>query len=258
MAGQGTSSQSVHIISKMKRAATLLLIIISSTLIAQDAVRKQAAVDFSNVNETYSSTPLLKMNVSYALFPSYTSTAAFEKSSGVFMKNGNDTYSNLLGIVSISNRNVSVTLDSNEKVIVVANPPSRKKQSPSLIDVDTMLSQCSGIEYKELEGGLKYYKLRFDGIPFSEYNAVEIYIDGKTNFISRLMLYYRVEIDLDEEGPACSKDRPRLEIVYTNVDTRPVFPQDQFSESKMIRASGKTYIAAPAYSKYRVINNKIR
>jgi hypothetical protein len=242
----------------MKYFIIFLFLAVSGAAVAQSTIRQQAAADFRLVNEAYSGSEKLQMDVNYTLFPSYTSTVAFEKEKGVFMKQGTSTYSCLLGIVSLSNSRVSVTLDSNEQAIVVADPADRRSGTPSLVDVDTLLQMCSSIEYKEQEGGLKFYKLKFDGVTFSEYNAIEVYIDGKTNFISRLMLYYRVEMDLDEEGPKCAKDRPRLEIVYTGINTNPVFSENQFSETSMIKYSGKAYVAASSYSKYRVINNKIR
>jgi hypothetical protein len=197
------------------------------------------------------------MDVSYTLFPSYTSTVPFENDKGVYMKQDNNTYSNLLGIVSLSNSRVTVTLDSNEQTIVVADPPERKKRDPNVPELDSLLAVCSAIEYTESEG-VKVYKLKFDKLAFFEYNSIDVYIDSKTNFLSRMNLYFRVEMDLNEDDRSSVKDRPRLEIVYSNIDTNPVFASGQFSESGMISIAGKKITARPAYSNYRLINNKIR
>lgn len=241
----------------MRNAFVLLLIAFTMSLNAQENIRKQAAADFRAVNEAYTNSDKLRMDVNYTLFPSYTSLTPFEKERGVFMKEGKNTYSNLLGIVSLSNSKVSLTLDSNEQVIVVADPAGKRNGSPSMVDMDTLLGSCSSVEYKLLAGDLKFYKMKFDGVLFSEYDAIEVYIDPKSNFISRLMLYYRVELDLDEEGSACAKDKPRMEIVYSNIDTNPVFNTDQFSETRMLRPNGKSFSPAPAYSKFRIVNNRI-
>lgn len=236
---------------------SVVLLFVAFSSAAQTDNRAKAAGDFRAVNTAYINTPQLQMDVTYTLFPGYTSTAAFETDRGVFMKQGNNTYSELLGIVSLSNSNVTVTLDSNEQTIVVTDPPDKNYADPSLVDLDSLLKLCSSIEYKEL-GELNYYRLRFDGVTFFEYNVMEVYIDRKTNFLSRLTLYFRMEVDLDEEGDACTKDKPRLEIVYTNINTAPQFAARQFSETKFIGIKGKSVSAAPAYSRYRLINNRTR
>lgn len=236
---------------------TLLICLLPVIMPAQKENYARAAIDFRLVNEAYLKAAALKTDVGYTLFPSYTSTVPFEKSKGVFMKQGSSTYSNLLGIISLSNSKVTVTLDSNEQTIVVTDPPSRNVKDPSLVDLDTLLNTCTSIEYKEL-GELKYYKLRFDQVPAFEYNAIEVYIDSKTNFLSRLTLFFRMEMDMDDGDDKYTKEKPRLEIVYTNVNTRPVFAQDQFSETKYISIQGKAIKAAAAYSQFRLINNKIR
>jgi hypothetical protein len=236
---------------------SIVLLFVAFSSAAQADSRAKAAGDFRAVNAAYINTHQVQMDVTYTLFSGYTSTAAFETDRGVFMKQGNNTYSELLGIVSLSNSNATVTLDSNEQTIVVTDPPDKNHTDPSLVNLDSILKLCSSVEYKEL-GELNYYRLRFDGVTFFEYNAIEVYIDRKTNFLSRLTLYFRMEVDLDEEGDACSKDKPRLEIVYSNINTAPQFAARQFSETKFIGIKGKTITASPAYSNYHLINNKTR
>lgn len=226
--------------------------------IAQDNVRQQAATDFRAVNKAYLGATALQLNVNYTLFPSYTSVVPFEKSNGVYMKQGSNTYSNLLGIITLTNSKAVVTLDSNERTIVVADAPAQSQQGPSLVNLDTLLGTCTSIEYKVLPEGMKYYKLHFGRVPVFEYNAIEVYIDPKTNFLSRITMFFRMEIDLDDRDDVYTKEKPRLEIVYTNVNTHPVFAQDQFSEAKFISMRGRLVTAAAAYTSYRVINNKIR
>jgi hypothetical protein len=240
----------------MKYLISIALLALSLAVNAQDAIRRQASIDFRLVNMAYAQASRLKMDVNYTLFPSYTSTTPFEESRGVFMKQGENSYSNLLGIISLSNSKATVTLDSNEQTIVVADPSTHKSGEPNLVELDTLLSTCSSIEFKELEG-VKYYKLKFDGVLFSEYNAIEVFIDSKTNFLGRITMFFRIELDLDEENDRYINEKPRLEIIYTGVTTNPVFTPDQFSETKFVGIRGKIVTAAAAYAKYRVVNNRI-
>lgn len=244
----------------MKRALSLLFVnlFFDCFAIAQQATVNQVAADFRTVNETYLQTPRLSMKVSYTLFPSYTSTAAFETDKGVYYKDGINSYSELLGIVSLTNSSLSMTLDSNEQTIVVTDAPSKAARNPSLVDLDSLLKVCSSMDSKDAGGGIRYYKLRFDGRAFFEYNAIDVYVNSTTHFLERIILYYRAEMDLDESDSNLAKDRPRLEIRYTDISTSPVFSAEQFSEKKFIRAAGKKITCAAAYNGYRLINHKLQ
>src|SRR6185295_14234172 len=146
----------------------------------------------------------------------------------------------------------------NEQAIVVTDPPTKNDQNPSLVNLDSLLKICTAVEYREMEGKIKYYKLKFDNTPFFEYNAIDIYINSETNFLSKIILYFRAEVDLDEDDKTTTKDRPRIEISYSGISLDPVFSAGQFSESKYIRISSKKIICAPSYNSFRLVNNKIQ
>lgn len=235
-----------------------LAVFCTAGLFAQQSNATLAAAEFCKVNEAYASSQKLSMKLQYDLFPSYTSTAVFEKQQGVYMKQGDNSYSCLLGIVSLSNASISLTLDSSEKAIVVTDPPRRKKGGPEPVDIDSLLRICSSIEIRDAGTDLKLYKLKFDKLAFFEYSAIDIYINPKTHFLDRFILYYRAEMDLDETDSDVKKERPRLEIRYTDITLAPVFAADQFSEKRFVRTSGKNITCATAYSGYRLINNKLK
>lgn len=235
-----------------------LLLLLVADIRAQQVVKPEvASADFARINQAYANSKKLKMDVSYALFSSYTSTTAFENEKGVFMKQNNSIYTELLGITSLSNSNVSLTIDANEKTMVVADPASKKATMPGEVDLDTLLKICSSIECIDYEGNTKFYKLHFDKSSFFQYNAIDIYFDKQTNLLSKLVLYFRVETDLDETDNVHVKDRPRLEITYSSIDTAPVFEAGQFSESRYIRMSGKKITCTSSYASYHLINHKL-
>lgn len=219
---------------------------------------KQAADEFRQVNKAYLDAEKLQMNIDYTLYSSYTSAVPFEKENGVYMKQGNSTYSHLLGTVSLTNSKMSLTLDSNEQTIVLTDAPTKNDRNPSLVNLDSLLSMCSSIESKDAGGNLQLYRLRFDRLSFIEYTSIDVYIDRRTHFLDRLVLFFRMEMDLDENDDVYVKDRPRLDIHYSNISTAPVFSADQFSEKKFIQGTGKKFTCTASYATYRLINNQLK
>jgi hypothetical protein len=241
-----------------KNSITVLLLLLLAEAHAQQPVKAEvASADFVRINEAYSNSKKLKMDVSYVLYESYTSATPFENEKGVFMKQNNSIYTELLGITSLSNSKVSLAIDANEKTMIVSDPASKRKDTPGEVDLDTLLKICSSITYSELEDGIKFYKLRFDNAVFSQYNAIDIYFDGKTFLLTRLVLYFREELDLNESDNVHIKDHPRLEISYSSIDTSPEFDAAQFSEARYINVAGKKITCTSSYASYRLINHKI-
>ena len=234
-----------------------LLLLLSVQMFAQQQVKSSVAgADFMRINEAYSNSKKLKMNIGYVLYASYTSTIPSENAKGVFMKQNNSTYSELLGFTSLNNNKVSLSVDQNEQTIIVTDPPS-KTVIPGAVDFDTLLKICSSITYKELDGNIKLYKLRFDNVVSSQYNAIDIYFNGETFLLTRLSLYFREEADLNENDNIHVKEKPRLEISYTSIETSPVFEPGQFSEARYINVTGKKITCASAYKAFHLINHKL-
>jgi len=241
----------------MKKLLSLIVFFLPLISTAQQA-NTSVAEGLHEVNQAYLKTASLRMNVNYVLFPSYTSTVPFESEKGVFMKQGRNTYSDLLGIVSLTNAGISLTIDSNEQTIVATDPPDNSMMNPSLVNIDSALRVCNSVTADPSGDQLMLYKLRFDNLSFSDYNAIDVYVNKQTHFIDRLILYFRTEVDLDETDNSKLKDRPRLEISYTSISTSPVFKSGQFSETPYIRISAKKMTCTPAYATYRLINNKLK
>jgi hypothetical protein len=235
----------------------LSLLLFTGNLFAQQATVAQAAADLRLVNQAYNNAKLLRMEIGYNLFADYSSTVPVQQEKGLFLRQERNTYSNLLGTVTLNNSRVSLTLDSAGQAIIVSDPLPKSRNNPQPVNLDSLLQQCSAIDF-HADAGKKYYKLHFDKAPFMEYAAVEIYINSSSNFIEKLVLYFRESVDLNEEDDVVKKSRPRLEIAYSNISTTPVFSAQQFSESQFISGAGKRMSCTPAYSAFRLINNKLQ
>ncbi len=235
----------------MRRFLFLSLIILISGLHLQ---AQTISAVFAKTNEAYKNAQNLSMNIRYELFTNYTTTAPYETSSGTYIKQGNSYYSSLLGITTIQNRKYKLSISNTDKVIIVTNPVKPGK-APSMVETDTLLKQCSSTLVQTNTDGSTTCVLRFDKVAFSEYDRIEI-TSGANGFITKMVLFYREALSLDETDPNLKKEKPRLVITYSDINTSPVISEDQFSEKKYIQENGKQIICTPAYSTYRILNHK--
>lgn len=210
---------------------------------------------FQQVNATYAKTPNISMQVQYSLFTNYVSTVPFENSIGFFVKEKGNYYSKLLGITTIQNSRYKLSVNENEKVIIVSNPAESEK-APSLPMIDSMLVRCSSKEVVDLDNGTKRYILHFEKTVFSEFDRIDIEINA-AHFVSKLVLFYREAVNLDESNTELKKEKPRLEISYSSINTQPVISQEQFSEKHYINVNGKQIVLNSSFSNYRLLNHKI-
>lgn len=226
-------------------------LVLSCTLFAQSANQ-----DFRKVNANYEQHSNLRMEIVYTLFPSYTSTTVKDKQTGVYMKQGQKQYSNLLGIESLYNERLTVVADHNDKVLVLADPFKQKREAVPF-NIDSLLLQFSSVKYSEINGR-KVYTLTFENRQFFEYKKIEIHINSSSWFIDKMIFYFKEQVNLDEENEEALKDSPRLEIVYKNITTEPTFEPNQFSEKRFISLAGTGYQTTAAYNGFTLLNQKIK
>lgn len=226
--------------------ATLLLVTLTNAQTVSEV--------FEKTNKAYSDAENISMNIQYDLYSNYTSNAPYESSSGTYIKQGNSYYSNLLGITTIQNKKYKLSISNDEKIIIVGDPVKTGK-APSVVETDTLLKQCSSTEVRKTTEGSTVCVLHFEQVPFSEFDRIEIET-SKNGFVTKMVLYYREAISLDETNPQLKKEKPRLVITYSNINTNPTIKPDQFSEKPYISDNGKQITGTPAYSTYRILNHK--
>jgi hypothetical protein len=230
------------------------VILLSACFFALPLCAQNIASAFREVNVAYAKASTMSMQVQYNLFTDYTGTIPFESSAGKFIKQGNNYYSSLLGVTTIQNNKLKLSVSENEKTIIVSSPVTAEK-APSLPLIDSMLARCSSSEVKLMENGDKNYILHFEKSAFSEFDRIEIEINAD-HFVSRLRLFYRQAITLDETNSSLKKDKPRLEISYSSITTNPVIAADQFSEKSYISANGNKIALTASFATYRLLNYK--
>jgi hypothetical protein len=225
------------------------------TLLLAFGLKAQTVAEvFKEVNAQYSKTENVSMDIHYELFTNYSAPLAYESSTGTYVKQGSNYYSSLLGITTMQNKKYALSVSENDKMIVVSNPVKIGK-APSLVETDSLLKRCTSTEVKKTTEGNTLCVLHFENAPFSEFDRIEMEV-GKNSFITRMTLYYREAVNLNESDPQLKKEKPKLVISYSNINTYPVIKAGQFSERTFIIDNGDKITGAPAYSTYRILNHK--
>jgi len=209
---------------------------------------------FKLVNSKYAQTENVSMDIKYELFANYSAALPYESSSGSYVKQGSNFCSSLLGITTMQNKKYAVSVSETDKMIVVSNPDKSEK-APSIIEIDSLLKRCTSTEMRKTNDGITVCVLHFENAPFCEFDRIEIEV-GTNSFVTSITLFYREAVNLNETDPQLKKEKPKLVITYSNINTNPVIKADQFSEKTYIIDNGEKITGAPAYSTYRILNHK--
>jgi hypothetical protein len=212
--------------------------------------------DLMKINEVYSTITNLSMEINYSVFSSAQSNVALETHTGIFKQHDGMFYSRLKEVESLHNKNCSVVIDNEDKMIVVANPTKSDVSKITLIDMDKSLKTCSSVETIVSKGNQAGYKFVYKQNVVSEYDAIELYFNKKTFLIEKMVMYYRQKQNLKENEPDAIKEKPRLEIVFFNTNLKTVTDVSFFSEARFVEKRKGKYFPVNAYNQYQLIDQK--
>jgi predicted transcriptional regulator len=237
----------------VKKITAVFLVLVACGLYAQD--NKSVTEELKKINGSLKKCPSVKMDVTYVYFTSYTSKVPLEVQKGKIKKKANSQLSELMGTTTVINDKYMLVVDSGSHRILVND--RKGIQAPgdvSEIKIDQLLKKYE--QPTQVSSG-KLSGLRFTCKKnvYAEHNIVEIYYSKKNYVIEKLVFYYQQESAVDpdkEDGP---KDKPRLEVTFSNIDLDAGLTDTDFSEKNYIQFNGKQVKAAASYKQYTVLKN---
>ena len=228
--------------------------VILNLLIGISCSRAQnAADDFLKINRAYEKHVTLSMDLVYNYYPDHTTGKISETEAGHIDRDGAQIHYTLSDAETVQNDKYYTSVDHENKLIVVSEryKPSRTRLME--VNIDSMLSFCSKVEYAEAGGGQKKYTLSFSSYTYDE---IEIVFDAESYLIGKLVLYYHDPVKTDEEDETGTAYAPRIEILYQNIKTEPVFEPNAFSETRFVYMENGQFKCKPDYKEYHVIFQK--
>jgi len=206
--------------------------------------------EIKKIEAFYKNTPAYSVSVTHASYKSYTATSSEDKMNGYFMKDAKNNYhSYVLGIHSVQNNKIKITVDSLNKSILINEPDKAFTKEVKVKEIEQMLKICTSVKK---QNGTEISKYRFEFGKGTQYAAYEIWVNMDSR-LQKIILYFNAEFPSDPDNDKSVKTKPRAEIVFSNYKTgiKPVY-KDHFDETKYIKLSGDKYIPTEKFKNYKV------
>lgn len=225
-------------------------------IMAMNTNSQNAKQDVLKINEAYSKFNDLSMSITYNVYANAASSIPAESETGSFKQHGSLRYSRIKEIESLQNKEYLVVVDNEEKIIVVGNPVKFNPKKITLLDLDTAFAKCSSVKFIDNNTGQKGYKLMFKQNIVSEFDAIDLYFNKKSFLVEKMVFYYREKIKINEEDENAVKEKPKLEIIFSNMNFKTIADINFFSEARFIEKKKGKYYPVSAYNQYNLIDQK--
>jgi hypothetical protein len=224
----------------------------------ETATKSEFLSSYKKAMEWFGKTQKFSVSISYSSYIDHTSTSPFEKSEGLYIKDGKKAYSNVLGIKTVQNELFRFSVDTSEKLIILNNMSESELSVIDMKSFEMLLENAKTIKkQKSATGGISY-KIEFK--PDMLYSSFEIELN-ENGLLKIQRFFYATEMkeesnDSDEYGnvnKSSVSSKPRLEISFSNYQTqlRPELSKE-FSEKKYFSQSGKKIILAERYKAFQL------
>lgn len=190
-----------------------------------------------------------KVNVTYASFSDHNTVNAYEKSDGFYKRNKNYIHSSALGITTIQNEKMCITVDSLNALIVLNNKKQVNQTPVDLTALSELLNNVKSIKKQIVTSTETTYQLEFK--PNSTYSSYELKINDKGLLVG--MKYFFSKEVKKEEGETTLKGKPRIEVTFSNYQTNVNFAYEkEFSEKIFFKEENKKIVLNEKYKKFEL------
>lgn len=243
--------KTIHCLSAPDKKMTWLMIIIIGALMSSTLSAQNAKSDIQKINQVFIAQNEFAISMAYNLYANYSSGVVYSTEKGEVERSGQKEYSKLASIETVINDKYAVVIDNMAKAIMVQKAEKMKQKNVLPISLDTIIKYCKSIEYQKTSSDIGEYTLKMG---FSDYQQIDIYFNTKTFLLTKLVLYSKKAKKLDENDAKLKKEKPRLEIVFAEINLKPEIAPSVFSEATYITISGNTITGNGKYKNYKIIN----
>lgn len=215
---------------------------------------QRAKQDFAALNKAFSSEKM-SVEMIYNFYEYHDSNSPIETKKGVYYKKGNSQYSKIMNTEMLRNDNMTITAQTEDKLLVVSGPMSKTP----LISVgpDTLLRICKSIQSFKLPNNQIKYELVFPDNTEVEFKKLELVYESGSYKLNKFVMYFKKQDKVNEDG-SLQPITPKVEVLYknynkTNVDVLPVFNESNY----VTKVSKNKYKCSGKYQDYEIYNQKI-
>ncbi len=205
--------------------------------------------DLQKINIAMFEAKNLYMEIDYNLYFDQTIQSQMK---GIVKKNGRNLFQQIGPVTVIKNKEYSVFMHNDQKLIVVDPNPVLtdpiKKEDLFRINIDSLKSWLSGSEIS----GNELQKTIVFTLKKGEYSKMIIEYDPSTYFIKRMELHTRNKYKPKEN----EEYAVWMEVKFISTITNVVYNENEFSEKKYVEIQNQDLVKPiGTCTKYKLINN---
>jgi hypothetical protein len=186
----------------------------------------------------------------YRSYKDHNEREPFETATGVYKKSGKNYMCNVLGIKTIQNSRMKITIDSAEKLIVLTAPQNISPAAMNLDQVRDLLDNAKSLT-KKIVGKYTTYRIEFNKNEL--YQSMEYRFEAEGG-LTQLSYYYAEQTDRDynENGDMIDmRLMPRLDVCFSAYKQEKS-GEGEFAESNIVVQQNNKLIASGKYRGYEV------
>ena len=210
--------------------------------------------EFRMVNETYENKSKITMDIIYNAYESHESSKIVDTYKGNMIRNGASYFTKILDTETIYTDKYSFMLDKGKKQLIVANPIPFKKSNLTMVEVDESLKAYSEVKELTETGDCKVYHFKLRDNIYSEIESFDFHINKETHLIQKAVLFYSQAMKIDPNDKNAKAKKPRLEVLFLNININPAIDSSLFDYKTYISLSGKDFTLNENYNGYKLIN----
>lgn len=184
-----------------------------------------------------------------SVFPTWTSTEAFEQSEGMMAVSPEGRYDKMMDVEQLVTPELSLLVDHIDQTIALFSLPKEKvkeAQNPGDLLTGWLKSENQPMKVEEISGKT-FLSLPLD---HPEYSAMRVELDDQQQ-LSRIALYLKGNLPSSRGGVG---EPPRVEFRYWNMKTEAATDVNLFSRSRFINQNRKDIRPAEALAGYTILN----
>lgn len=218
--------------------------------------------DLKNINLAYKNNLKLTMEIEYKVFKNHFADTPLQTEKGKVVKDGNLLFYNIGSFENIKTNDYTMYIDHEDKIISIfprsqinAENLSFSRNDILSIDFIGILKLCKKVNYFPVGNASGSYELELS--EGAEYSKFILTFNKNSFFIEKMTMFFAQAQNLDEMvvDRGQTKEKPRLEIVYSKISTKPSINKDLFSYEKYLEKRNGSLYSKVAYRDYEVINN---
>lgn len=216
---------------------------------------KIVANELKELQASYSKLTNYSVNIKYLTFDTKSNSDVHDKSNGYMIKSGIYTKSRLLGIYSVQNEKLRVTIDSAKKTVHVSNAFKFQDPGFSLNDYTKILGFCKTVK-KATNNNIVAY--RFETKNTEGLIAQELYLE---NGITKEVNVYYANEHFYRENNDMKKEivYPRLQVLFSDYNPKIKIVASDFTLDKIIlELKDKKIKLTENYRGYKLTDGRIK